>query len=86
MIPSCRPTGQRRWQTGSADGDDGLPAGPEATTARSRDKLYVDGVEVTILAERVQYYGADGKLVTESFTAFSRKNICARSTARWTSF
>jgi type I restriction enzyme R subunit len=43
---------------------------------RSRDKLYVDGVEVNVLAERVQYYDAHGKLVTESFTAFSRQNIC----------
>ncbi len=41
----------------------------------SRDKLYVDGVEVSVLAERVQYYDAHGALVTESFRAFSRKNV-----------
>jgi type I restriction enzyme R subunit len=56
--------------------DEGSPptAGP-GTRRRSRDKLYVDGVEVTVLAERVQYYDTQGNLVTESFTAFSRKNI-----------
>lgn len=38
-------------------------------------KLYVQGVAVDVLAERVQYYGADGKLVLESFKEFSRNNL-----------
>ena len=33
------------------------------------------GVEVTILNERVQYYDKDGKLITESVTDYSKKNI-----------
>ncbi len=38
-------------------------------------KLYVQGVSVEVLAERVQYYGVDGKLVLESFKEFSRSNL-----------
>lgn len=41
----------------------------------SRDKVYVNGVPVTVLNERVQYIGPDGKLITESLTDYSRKNI-----------
>jgi len=40
-----------------------------------RHKFRVRGVEVTILNERVQYYDKDGKLITESVTDYSRKNI-----------
>jgi len=35
----------------------------------------VDGVEVRILAERVQYLGRDGELKTASFREFSRENL-----------
>lgn len=40
-----------------------------------RQKYYVDGVPVHILAERVQYYDKDGKLKTLSFVEFSRENL-----------
>ena len=40
-----------------------------------RNKIYVNGVEVFILTERVQYYDKDGKLITESLTDYSKKNI-----------
>ncbi len=40
-----------------------------------RKKIYVNGVEVFILTERVQYYDKDGKLITESLTDYSKKNI-----------
>ena len=43
-----------------------------------REKLYVDGVEATIIAERVQYLGADGRLVTESLRDFIRKALKKR--------
>lgn len=46
---------------------------PEVSGAAK--KLYVQNVPVEIMAERVQYYGADGKLVLESFGEFSRKNL-----------
>lgn len=35
----------------------------------------VNGVKVTIIHERVQYYDKDGKLITESITDYSKKNI-----------
>ena len=38
-------------------------------------KFRVRGVEVTILNERIQYYDKDGKLITESVTDYSKKNI-----------
>ena len=40
-----------------------------------RVKIRVDGVRVKILNERVQYLGADGKIITESLTDYTRKNI-----------
>ncbi|CQI96551.1 DEAD/DEAH box helicase [Yersinia rohdei] len=38
-------------------------------------KFYVNGVQVKVLAKRVQYYDADGKLVTESFQDYTRKTL-----------
>ncbi len=38
-------------------------------------KVHVSGVEVSILAERVEYLNEDGKLVTESYRDYSRKHI-----------
>jgi len=38
-------------------------------------KYRVNDVDVTILNERVQYYDKDGKLITESVTDYSKKNI-----------
>ncbi len=38
-------------------------------------KFYVNGVTVKAIAERVQYYDTDGKLVTESFRDYTRKTL-----------
>jgi len=38
-------------------------------------KFHVSGVKVKKMAERVQYYDTDGKLVTESFKDYTRKTI-----------
>ena len=38
-------------------------------------KFQVSGVSVKKMAERVQYYDSDGKLVTESFKDYTRKTI-----------
>lgn len=38
-------------------------------------KFHVNGVSVKVLAKRVQYYDADGKLVTESFQDYTRKTM-----------
>ena len=38
-------------------------------------KVTVRGVEVTVLKERVQYMGDDGKIITESLRDYTRKSI-----------
>ncbi len=40
-----------------------------------RRKVTVNGVEVTVIKERVQYLGDDGKIITESLRDYTRKNI-----------
>jgi type I restriction enzyme R subunit len=40
-----------------------------------RAKIRVNGVLVKILNERVQYLGADGKIITESLKDYTKKNI-----------
>jgi type I restriction enzyme, R subunit len=40
-----------------------------------RGKIVVQGVEVTVLKERVQYLGDDGKIITESLRDYTRKNL-----------
>jgi type I restriction enzyme, R subunit len=38
-------------------------------------KYYVNTVAVSVASERVQYYGKDGKLITESLKQYSKDNI-----------
>ena len=40
-------------------------------------KFVVSGVEVEIVAERVQYYSKDGRLITESLADYTRKTVQA---------
>lgn len=40
-----------------------------------RRKIRVDGVEVKIVNERVQYLGADGKIITESIRDYTKKSV-----------
>jgi type I restriction enzyme R subunit len=41
-------------------------------------KIYVDGVHARVIAERVEYLDADGKLVTESLKDFTKKALRQR--------
>ena len=41
----------------------------------ARKKYVVSGVTVTVVAERVQYYGKDGKLITESLRDFTTRAV-----------
>lgn len=56
-----------------------------------RTKYYVGDVEVRLVSERVQYYGKDGKLITESLNDYTRKAVQKNFTSfrdflnRWTS-
>ncbi len=54
------------------DGDDGVIVDPPEPNER---KIHVGSVRVRIIAERVEYLGDDGKMVTESYRDYSRKNI-----------
>lgn len=38
-------------------------------------KYYINQIPVSVANERVQYYGANGKLITESLKDYTRKNI-----------
>ena len=42
---------------------------------RPQGKIYVNGVPVSIINEREQYLDADGKIITESITDYTRRNI-----------
>ena len=54
---------------GDEDADDDEPAGIR--------KFLVSGVTARIINERVEYIGSDGKLVTESYRDYARKQIAA---------
>lgn len=55
------------------------PEIPDVTIADTREnrrrKITINGVEVIIVKEHVQYMGADGKIITESLRDYTRKNI-----------
>ena len=58
--------------------DDFRPTQPNIDIDDTDDevrKYYVNQVPVSVVNERVQYYGKDGKLITESLKDYSKKNI-----------
>ena len=65
---------------GDATGEDepitvaGVQIGAKNKGTR-RIKYYVGDVEVWLVSERVQYYGKDGKLITESLNDYTRKAV-----------
>lgn len=64
-------------------GDPPLPPEPPAgedlsippDPTEGRTKYVVSGVEVSVVAERVQYYDTDGKLITESLIDFTKHAV-----------
>jgi type I restriction enzyme R subunit len=70
-------------------GDDDDPVPPDPIDPDDEDdddddddvkgvrKIFVSGVKANIIAERIEYYGPDGNLVTESYRDFTRKKIRA---------
>lgn len=63
-----------QWET---DDPPEITGGPRAGGGRTggRIKYVVGDVEVTVIAERVQYLGPDGKLITESLKDYTRKKV-----------
>ena len=66
----------------SPDGTEGDPTPPGTPEGGDgpirRQKYYVHDVEVTVLKQRVQYIDKDGKLITESLTDYTRRNLLAQ--------
>ncbi|EWH00028.1 EcoAI/FtnUII family type I restriction enzme subunit R [Halomonas sp. BC04] len=58
------------WQSDDTGADINGDGGPG-----KRIKYVVDDVEVSVVAERVQYLGPDGKLITESLRDYTRKKV-----------
>ena len=59
--------------------DDGWdPPLPPDPGPGSRKKIYVDGVEVALSHERVEYLDENGKLITESLRDFTKKALRRR--------
>jgi type I restriction enzyme, R subunit len=68
------------------DGDDPVPPDPPIDDGGEDDdpnepagtnKLMISGVAARVLNERIEYVGTDGKLVTESYRDFARKQIAS---------
>ncbi len=62
-------------EEGIVDGGDWLPEGDETEggeEGKKRIKYVIDSVPIYVIAERVQYYGSDGKLITESLRDYTR--------------
>ncbi|WP_282175495.1 EcoAI/FtnUII family type I restriction enzme subunit R [Vibrio nereis] len=64
---------------GSSKG--GTESGDDWDDENKVRKFHVNGVSVKALAERVQYYDSDGKLVTESFKDYTRKTMAKQFTS-----
>ncbi|EGR1892432.1 DEAD/DEAH box helicase [Vibrio vulnificus] len=62
-------------------GVDTSGSGPDEPIQEEVRKFHVSGVEVKKIAERVQYYDSDGKLVTESFKDYTRKAMATQFTS-----
>lgn len=56
--------------------EDGYDDTDEEETTGTR-KFVVSGVTARVMSERVEYIGSDGKLVTESYRDYARKQIAA---------
>lgn len=52
-----------------------IEIGPDTARDEEVRKYYVNNVSVSVASERVQYYGKDGKLITESLKQYSKDNI-----------
>jgi type I restriction enzyme R subunit len=59
----------------------GISLSKEDDGKEKPSKYFVNGVEVKVINERVQYIGEDGKLITESLKDYSRKNIIRNFTS-----
>ncbi|EKQ52682.1 MULTISPECIES: EcoAI/FtnUII family type I restriction enzme subunit R [unclassified Clostridium] len=61
-------------ETGNNAGGNGFINDP-FDEGQCRKKYYVNDVQVMVINDRVMYYGADGKLITESLKDYTKNNI-----------
>lgn len=59
---------------GEGEGDNRPPSDSDHKMGK-RKKYFVGDVEVTVLKKRVQYINKNGKLITESLTDYTRRNV-----------
>jgi type I restriction enzyme R subunit len=57
------------------EGDPGLLDFDDGEPGKKRVKYVIGDVPVFVVAERVQYYGSDGKLITESLKDYTRHTV-----------
>jgi type I restriction enzyme R subunit len=60
--------------SGDIEGDAGIDLGNDEPGSK-RIKYVIGDVPVYVVSERVQYYGPDGKLITESLKDYTRKTV-----------
>lgn len=65
-------------EDGDYSGDEGPGIIDWPVPPQQRQKIYIDGVIVTILAERIQYLDESGKLITSSLKDFTRDALRKR--------
>ena len=80
VVPPDEPEDVDEVQDGAVDGkggdDEPPPVFPPNVEGAKRIKYVVGGeVTVYVVAERVQYYGPDGKLITESLKDYTRRAV-----------
>lgn len=60
---------------GKKDDGGGIDDGDDGDDSEPHKKVYIKGVRVTVLNERVQYVDINGKLITESIKDYSKRHI-----------
>lgn len=68
-------------EDGIVDGGDWPPEGDETEEqqdGRKRIRYVIDSIPIHVIAERVQYYGPDGRLITESLHDYTRTCVHKR--------
>lgn len=56
----------------AGEGQEVDPFGEDEEGGKKRLKYVIDNIPISVIAERVQYYGPDGKLITESLRDYTR--------------
>lgn len=75
IVPNVPDDGETETGANGGNGDYGFGGTDDGEIKEPRAKYRVNDVEVNVISERVQYYDKDGKLITESITDYSKKNI-----------